>query len=159
MKKYLISLMVLGFFAGTYCQEKIDIEADIEANKNLTEEWDATFNAGDLDGHVSLYTDDAVSMQPNMPALVGKNAIRDSFQSFYEQNTEIEFDDTNEEVIVCGDWAFVWGTYTETYTPKVGGETIRDSGKWMDFRKRQPDGSWRIYRTIWNSDLPPSGVN
>ena len=47
--------------------------------------------------------------------------------------------------------------YTVTFTPEAGGEPIRGIGKWMDIYKRQPDGSWKIYRGIYNSDLPPSG--
>ena len=156
MKKYLISLIVLVLLAGTACQEKIDIEADIEAIKITHDEYDAALNAGDLDSFMSLLTDGSMRMIPNMPALVGKDAIRDFFQSSFEQNA-VEVDGLIEEVIVCGDWAFIQGTYTYTITRKVGGEVIRDdSGKWVAFNKRQPDGTWKYHRIIYNSDLPPS---
>ncbi len=141
-----IALAMLSFAIS--CQKQ-DTEADIEVIKNLTEEYDAAINSGDLDSLVSLYTDDAVRMSPNMPALVGKDAIRSVMQSSFKKYT-IDLKKTIEEVIVCDDLAFVRGTSTVTSTPKVGGEPIRHTGKWVTFNKRQPDGSWRIYRHIYN---------
>ena len=157
MKKYLISLIVLGILTGISCQEKIDIEADIEAIKITHDEYNAANNAGDLNSMISLLTDSSIRMVPNMPAMVGKDAIRDVYQSFFEQNA-IEVYGPIEEVIVCGDWAFIRGTYNYTITRKVGGELIRvNSGNWVAFNKRQPDGSWKYHRFIYNSDLPLSG--
>ena len=74
------------------------------------------------------------------------------FKSFFEQCTDINLISTTEEIIVSGDWAFDRGPYTVTFTPKAGGEPMRDSGRGMDFFKRQPDGSWKTYREIWNND-------
>jgi len=157
MKNLIVFFLVVAFLAIGSCIKKVDIEADIEAIKNLTEEYDAAINSGDLDSWMSLYADDAVRMQPNMPALFGKDSIRSVMQSFFENYT-IDLKETTEEVIVAGDWAFARGTYNYTITPKVGGEPSRDSGKWVAFNKRQPDGSWRIYRNIFNSNLPFSGA-
>lgn len=155
MKNLIVFFLGLAILIIGSCTKKVDIEADIEAIKNLTEEYDAAINSGDLDSWMSLYADDAVRMQPNVPALFGKDSIRSVMQSFFENYT-IDLKETNEEVIVAGDWAFARGTYNYTITPKVGGEPSRDSGKWVAFHKRQPDGFWKIYRNIFNSDLPPS---
>ena len=149
MKNLIVFFLGIAILSIGACAKKIDTEADIEAIKNLTEEYDAIINSGDLDSLVSLYTDDAVRMSPNMPALVGKDAIRSVMQSSFEKYT-IDLKKTIEEVIVCDDLAFVRGTSTVTFTPKVGGEPIRHTGKWVTFNKRQPDGSWRIYRHIYN---------
>ncbi|MEE8586821.1 MAG: hypothetical protein V3T83_18425 [Acidobacteriota bacterium] len=63
------------------------------------------------------------------------------------------------EVEVAGDWAFDRGTYTITLTPKAGGEPVfEDEAKYLTITKRQPDGSWKIYRTISNSDRPLPGA-
>ncbi len=158
MKNLIVFFLGIAILSMIACTTKVNTEADIEAVKNLTEEYDAAINSGDLDSWVSLYTDDAVRMPPNSPALVGKDAIRSVMQSSFEKYT-FDIKETTEEVIVAGDWAFARGTYTYTITPKAGGEPIGDdSGKWMAFNKRQPDGSWKIYRNIFNSDLPPSGT-
>ena len=157
MKNLIVFFLGIAILSMIACTTKVNTEADVEAVKNLTEEYDALVNAGDLDSWVSLYTDDAVRMPPNNPALVGKDAIRSVMQSSFEKYT-FDIKETAEEVIVAGDWAFARGTYTYTVTSKAGGEPIRDSGKWMAFHKRQPDGSWKIYCNIFNSDLPPSGT-
>ena len=62
------------------------------------------------------------------------------------------------EVRVAGDWAFARMTYTETLTPKAGGEPTEDSGRWLVIYERQPDGAWKIYLEIWNSDRPLPGA-
>ena len=158
MKSLIVFFLGIAILSIGACAPKVETEADVAAIKKLHEEIDAAINAGDLDSFVSCFTDDAVRMPPNMPALVGKDAYRDMVQYFFEQNTGIEHDITTEEVIVCGDWAFARGTYTITFTPKAGGKPIRGIGKWMDIYKRQLDGSWKCYRNIYNSDLPPSGA-
>ncbi len=156
MKNLIIFFLVVAFLAIGSCTKKVDTEADIEAIKNVIEEYDVAANAGDLDGLVSLYSDDAVRMSPNFPAFIGKDAIRDVYQSFFEQNV-LEGGGLIEEVIVCGDWAFIRGTATFTITPKAGGEPIREYlAKWVAFNKRQPDGSWKYHRIIYNYDLPVS---
>jgi uncharacterized protein (TIGR02246 family) len=156
MKNLIVFFLVVAFLAIGSCTKKVDIEADIEAIKSMTEKYDATINAGDLDSWMSLYADDAVRMPPNKPALFGKDSIRSMMQSFFENYTS-DLKETTEEVIVAGNWAFARGTFIITLTPKAGGESIQDSGKWVAFVKRYPDGSWRIYRNIHNSNLPPSG--
>ena len=158
MKNLIVFFLSTAILSIGACTQKVDIEADVEAMKSLTEEWVAAYNGGDLEGLVSLYTDDAIKVPPNMPTLEGKDAIRDDFNSFFEQNTAIENDGPSDEVIVCGDLAVVRGTYTGTFTPKVGGEPIPDTGRWVAFHKRQSDGSWKIYYEIWNSDSPLSGA-
>jgi hypothetical protein len=55
MKKYLISLIVLGFLAGTSCQEKIDIEKEKEAIKAVIEgEIKASFD-GDYETWTTFF--------------------------------------------------------------------------------------------------------
>ncbi len=158
MKNLIVFFLGIAILSIGACTKKVDTEADIEAFKITHDEFDAAINAGDLDSWMSFYTDSAIRMISNMPALIGKDAIRDVYKSFFEQNA-FEGGGLIEEVIVCGDWAFIRGTYTFTVTPNVGGEPIReDLGKWVAFNKRQPDGSWKYHRFIYNSDLPSSGA-
>ena len=128
-------------------------EADIQANIDLGNQWDAAANAGDVESLVSLYTDDAVMMDPDTPAKIGKEAIRTGVQAFYDQ-VVLETDSAVEEVRLAGEWAFVRGTFNSTATPKAGGAPVQFAGKWVEIRERQDDGSWKISSGIWNSDQP-----
>jgi len=64
---------------------------------------------------------------------------------------------TTEEIQVAGGWAFLRGTYTATMTPKEEGDPQEETGKCVHVVQRQPDGSWKNMRVIWNSDQPAPG--
>ena len=59
-----------------------------------------------------------------------------------------------QEVKVLGDHAFQWGTYRYSLRPRAGGETVHTSGKLMRILQRQPNGSWKMHRSIATVDPP-----
>jgi ketosteroid isomerase-like protein len=61
---------------------------------------------------------------------------------------------TNKEARVSGDLGLLRGTYTLSMVPKVGGETTEFDGKYLTVFERQADGSWKIARDIFNSNVP-----
>ena len=130
---------------------------DVAAIKKLIDDYLAAANAGDVSAVAAFYTDDAIRMPPNAPAKIGKEAIQSDVQTQLDQFT-IKLGLEVVEVEVAGDWAFGRGSHTITLTPKAGGEPTEDSGKWIEILKRQPDGAWKIYRLIWNSDQPLPGA-
>jgi uncharacterized protein (TIGR02246 family) len=96
MKKLLMILPMVFLLCFTYgCQQSeevaeepaVDVAADLEAIKKISDEWSAAFNAGDIDKLVSLFTDDAVRIPPNKPILIGKEAIRGWIQWLFDQVT------------------------------------------------------------------------
>lgn len=152
MKNLIVFFLGIAILSMIACTTRVNTEADVESIKSMLEKFDAALNASDLDGLMSCFTEGSVRMPPNKPALVGKEAIRDMFQSRFERVTT-DLHNTAEEVIVCGDWAFVRGTYIYTSTPIAGGEpSPQHIGKWITIWQRQPDGSWKLYRGIYNSD-------
>jgi ketosteroid isomerase-like protein len=60
-----------------------------------------------------------------------------------------------QEITVAGDYAFEWGTYHGSARPVTGGETVNYIGKFMRILQRQPDGSWKMHRTMVTTDAPP----
>ena len=59
-----------------------------------------------------------------------------------------------EDVRVSGDLAIARGTYEGKSSLKAGGYSVQEKGKWLTAFQRQPDGSWKSFWDIWNSDLP-----
>jgi ketosteroid isomerase-like protein len=57
------------------------------------------------------------------------------------------------EIEGVGKLAYQRGTYQMTML-LPGGVTASDSGKYVEIRRRQADGTWLITRDIWNSDIP-----
>lgn len=60
------------------------------------------------------------------------------------------------DVVASGDLASETGHYEWTLTPKTGGgKAIADSGKYVVVWKKKSDGSYKLFRDIWNNDAPP----
>jgi ketosteroid isomerase-like protein len=49
--------------------------------------------------------------------------------------------------------AYDRGTYSMTITPP-GAAAIEDRGKYLTIYRKQADGSWKVLRVMYNSDLP-----
>jgi len=153
----LLALLMMG------CQPAVDqpepsVPAeDIAAIQAIFENYQNTLNNGDAVGFANLHTEDAIRMPPNTPALVGKEAIRAESQDFADQ---VVLTLTNEvaEVEVIGDWAFIRGAWRASVTPREGGQATERSGKWLSIAVRQPDGTWKLHRHIWNSNDPLPGA-
>jgi uncharacterized protein (TIGR02246 family) len=128
---------------------------DIDAIKQLANDWRSGWLAGDADSLLSLYADDPVLMPQGQPAVFGKDAIRSLYQPVLK---EFAFKSQAKlmEVEASGDWGYFWSTYTLTATPKAGGEPFEDEGKSVFIVKRELGGAWKIARLIDNSDRAPT---
>jgi len=153
MEKRLIVTMgmaiCLGFSVG--CQRPTGLsEADRTAIRQVGETDMKMMNAKDWMGDMALYTEDAVELPPNQAAVQGKAAIQaweeayPPLSNFQVQSLEIEGQ---------GDLAYDRGTYSMTVTPP-GAAPIEDHGKYLTICRKQADGSWKIAREMFNSDLP-----
>jgi uncharacterized protein (TIGR02246 family) len=157
MKKLFPIVATLLVLAASGCAPQVDVEADKAAIQSLLDEAVAAENAGDLAGFVGGVADDAVWLPPNEPPAVGKEAVRGYMRSFFDQ-FNINGTTSTEEIQVVGDWAFVRGIWTYTLTPKGSGDPQEQSSSFVLIVRRQPDGSWKWSRAIWNSNLPAGGA-
>jgi uncharacterized protein (TIGR02246 family) len=160
MKKLLMVIPLVFLLCLTFgCQQGeevaeepvVDVEADVEAIKKITDDFNAAINAGNIDKLVSLYTDDAVRIPPNKPALVGKEAIRSLFQEQLDQFT-VQNEGVIVDLKVSGDLAFVRGSWTSINTPKTGGEPLKYNGSFVSVIQKQPEGSWKVICNIWSNE-------
>jgi ketosteroid isomerase-like protein len=116
-------------------------------------------NGADVATLLGYYTNDAIRMPSNEPAVAGMEAVRSWMQSSLDQSITNGFSFPQVEVEVAGDWAFARAAMTGTQTPKTGGDPTDFTGKAVAIYKRQPDGFWKACCDIWNSDktLPVPG--
>lgn len=128
---------------------------DIEAIRQLAEDWRSGWLAGDADALLSLYADDPVLMPWGQPTVFGKEAIRPLYQSVFKDYT-IKSQTTLMDVEASGDLGYFWCTYALTATPKAGGESLEEEGKSVFIVKRE-HGAWKIARLMDNSDRAPTG--
>jgi len=153
MRKFMPPLLFIALALSAFQPTPAQAQSDAEAIQTLADEWTAAFNTGDVAGLMACYTEDAVRMPPAASAYAGKEAIEEAFRGLFEQFTA-ELKWPTDEIVVADDWAFHRGTYTASLTPVAGGKVIEEAGKVVVIFQRQPDGSWKIAREIWNRDLP-----
>jgi len=129
-------------------------KSDMAAIREKVHLYAATCNAGDFEGWISIWTDDAIQMYPGVPSRVGKEQIRAGMKPAFDQfilNIALTSD---IEVKVSGDLGFACGTYLLSMTPKAGGDTIEFDGKYLSIFERQGDGSWKGTHDCFNSNKP-----
>ncbi len=134
--------------------EETDEEAVTEAVLANWDEYEASILAGDPDRWIALWAEEGVQLPPGNPPVVGKEAIYERISADLETFEYSEFVINNEDVEVNGDLAFARGIYVVTLAAKEGGDPISVDGKYMTIMRQQPDGSWKIYRDIFNSNVP-----
>jgi ketosteroid isomerase-like protein len=105
----------------------------------------------------ALWTEDIVTMAPGGPAVVGRAANNKKLEDAAEKlrATEIlAFDEQWQEIRIQGDWAFEWGAMSGRMRPFSGGKEIDYKLNVMRVLNRQPDGTWKIARSIYNDATP-----
>jgi len=112
--------------------------------------------AANWDAWGSEYTADPVRFPPNAAPLVGK-AAADAFNHASPHFSR--FTVALTAVVVRNDLAVATGTYTAAAPPgkdAAGKATpaMNEEGKWMQILMKQADGTWKISKDIWNSDVP-----
>jgi len=132
--------------------------ADRAAIDKGHESFVAAMRASDCDAMLRVVADDAVFTPPNAPNAVGKEAIRSWCQGAFAQAKSSAVTISERQVTVAGDWAIEHGKFDWTLRPVAGGDSLRDRGNFLAIWRRQPDGSWKASRDIWNSLQPLPGA-
>ncbi len=119
--------------------------------KKTLEEFDAAyneaFNRGDAEGCAAYSTDDIVLLPPGEPMTRGKAAFLDTYRSRIKENIGGTHKNELIDFGVDGDMAYQIGTYA------IEDSKPPERGKFVNVLKRQPDGTWKVKISIFNSDL------
>ena len=129
------------------------IQNDVQAIHTVRERTMLAENTGDADFFDSACTADIVVMPPNMPAVVGRQAAVGFMREFLSQ-FDLSIRYVSEETQIHGDIAFDRGTYSQSLTPKAGGASVPEKGKFFWLYSRGSDGYWKMSRVIWNASEP-----
>jgi uncharacterized protein (TIGR02246 family) len=126
-------------------------DEDVAAIKASTEEYIQAWGSADSVTLAALYTEDGIMMPPNQSIVQGRDEIQASNEA---SPAPLEVNLTIVEIDGRGDIAYVRGTYSFAMQPEGVPEPIQDTGKYIEIRRKQEDGSWLITIDIWNSDMP-----
>ncbi len=112
-----------------------------------------TFNRGDVVALAAMYDTGAVVLAPNAPPMRGRQNIEALWAGARQQGFRT-LNLTVNSVELIGDHAIELGSYTLVVQPS-GQPEMTDRGKYMVIWKRQADGTWRLYRDMFNTSMPP----
>lgn len=130
------------------------LDEDLRAIEALNQHDVKAALAGDIRAIASQWTDDFVVLSSG-PTLRGREAHVLMLERGAEHGhafVSIDYTVAFEEITVLGDYAYEWGTYRGSMRPRDGGETISYGGKLLRILQRQPDGAWKMHRTMMTSE-------
>lgn len=157
MKSILIAAVAAFLYSCGHHDDKTEAKKtafDIAAVKSHITEMNKTyskrFTTSDSSFFVDRYCTDAQVMSPNLETVKGREAIRKFFYGDGQfKDVIIELPDGN----VYGNGDLVVEESTYNFPDGKGGSV--DKGKFIALWK-QEEGRWKLYREIWNTDLPPA---
>src|SRR5215213_535362 len=116
---------------------------------DLLSDFAKAFANHDVDACADLYTDDAILLPPDAPALNGRASIAGMFRSLFDggvQSNELRTLDVIDEgrlVVETGEFTFHM-------------ESGQMGGKYLAVWQRQDDGALKCHREAFNSSAPAS---
>jgi len=127
---------------------------DLQAIEALHETDRQAMLRYDVEALIELWEEDGVLMPPGTEPVVGKEAIAARLRQSAEgperpevlENTLDFFD-----ISIVGEWAFESGTFTSVWRDPGSRAPSTQRGNILRVLHRQPDGSWRCARAIWNN--------
>ena len=141
---WLVSLFVLPALAQ-------DNEAEIKATvENHYKEWLAAANKKDVSAMLNLYDENAVLMPKQEEPVLGKAAISEYYKKLFADPQFVPFTLTTNwnSFHVVGDIAIATSVFEGDVTRN--GKQIHFRGKNLLVWKKQVDGSWKIFRYMFD---------
>jgi ketosteroid isomerase-like protein len=145
--KRLLAIITLGLALIIASCNQAKPPADPKLLEDMAIAWDEALNSGDLDTLTMFYAGDARILPPNGETLRGAEGVREAFGAIMDAG--LSGKTSIVELSMSGALAHKIGTYQLT-----DGDTVVDSGKFIETWRRGDDDKWRITNDIWNSDLP-----
>ncbi|RWD66867.1 MAG: SgcJ/EcaC family oxidoreductase [Mesorhizobium sp.] len=135
---------------GALCLGPANAQSAKDAIEASNAEFMKSLNGKDAAGVASHYTEDAAVLPPNGMRVDGRENIQKFWQGIIEYGVS-DLKLTTVEVEERGDLAFELGSFTYK-APGKDSKPMDASGKAIVVWKKAQNGSWQLYRDIWNDD-------
>jgi len=158
----ILSLIVVGLAAFGVLQSGILSHsvfasqanaADMQAIEKRHERDVSATLARDPQALADLFTEDAVLLEPGAPAVIGRAAILAENKKERLEHPDskiVGYKPQIKDLQVVGGWAFEWDTFEGSFKESEKAEVKSFHAKALRILKRQPDGSWKFARVMWN---------
>lgn len=120
----------------------------------INDAWIKAVTAGDLDGVMKLYADDAVAWFPDEPEHSGAAAIRAAYKNLFDTYKVDAVSLTNRHHEGDGKHIAHWGNYSLTLTTKADGKSMTSTGRYTDVTELRK-GQWVYIADHASGDPPP----
>jgi len=121
--------------------------AEESAIRSALDEYVSAALRQDWDRFTRVFDPQSLCMPAGAPAMSSHDAIRAFYDAFPPLDSlsliPESFEAAGDLVVEVGQYDFSSGS-------------IRDRGKYLHVWRRQPDGAWKLYRNIANSDHAPA---
>ena len=144
---FISCLLLSSIISAGDIKDKIN-EINRELEKNML--------AGNVEGQLKFYSDDAYSLPNFSPMMHGK----EEFLRAHEQGKAMEikvkeFKLETVDILDGGNYIVEIGKYSMTMTMKGVPDPVEEAGKYLTVFEKQDDGSLKIIVDTWNADEPP----
>ena len=122
----------------------IDAIAEEEQIRGWMDDWRRLTAEGNVDGLLSLITDDVVFLTPGNPPIT-----KEDFAAGVRRvsaNARIESTQEVKDIRASGDIAYAWSHLSVVLTPKDGGDQTESSGYALSVFRKSPSGQWLLAR-------------
>ncbi len=121
-----------------------------QGTSSTNRQFEEAFARGDAAGCAAVYSEDAKILPPDSPALTGRQAAQEIWQSIIDMGVK-RISLQTLEMEEMGDTAVERGAGT-VHIQGEGGQTMEASAKFIVLWKRQADGAWKWHWDCWNFD-------
>jgi ketosteroid isomerase-like protein len=128
------------------------MKADLDRLERMGTRFSDAYKRGDFPTIGTMYDEHAIAFPPDADMVMGRQAIQDLWKSAFDSGVK------SLDLTVLG--AESSGSYMiETgrallHVQSAGKPETTQSAKYVVVWKKQKDGSWKIYRDIWNGMAP-----
>jgi len=134
----------------------LDRNAEARGLMQHSRDWSAMVESGDLEASIDYWADDAIMLPPDMPALMGKTAIRDYVMGATNiPGFKIRWEPESAIISESGEMAYLIERNVIEMNGE-NGEKIVTHGKVVTIWRKDSDGAWKNVVDMWNSAPPPS---
>ena len=125
----------------------------MSATERIQADYIAAYNAENGAGIAALFDPDGTIAPPGM-ASITQAGIAAYYDAQFASGADFTLTVERESMFVSGDMSVAWGTYVATMAME-GAESVAVDGRYGSISKRQADGTWKIYRHMFNYINPP----
>jgi len=144
--KFALASVLIAAAAVTSAAAKDDKKVNIkQVMDGLHHKWSQAMLAGDCKTMATFYAQKGTLLPPHGPKVDGRAAIEQFCTTFGKTNIVIDMTESGQ----MGGSAWSTGSYKIL---GADGKSL-DTGKWIEVWAETENG-WKIYKDIWNSDLP-----